>query len=120
MLRNLIVLPDGTEIFSGLGAYNAIKSVKFTGSVNEQTELALGSVCSSMMEASIITPYGGLNIAAGSEVTAYKVDDAGTKYPVGLYTLEKPTRPTANTYKITAYDRISWLDKDLTKWIAAL
>lgn len=120
MLRNLIVLPDGTEIFSGLGAYNAIKSVKFTGSVNEQTELAFGSVCSSMMEASIITPYGGLNIAAGSEVTAYKVDDAGTRYPVGLYTLEKPTRPTANTYKITAYDRISWLDKDLTKWLAAL
>lgn len=120
MLRNLIVLPDGTEIFSGLGAYNAIKSVKFTGSVNEQTELAFGSVCSSMMEASIITPYGGLNIAAGSEVTAYKVDDAGTRYPMGLYTLEKPTRPTANTYKITAYDRISWLDKDLTKWLAAL
>lgn len=120
MLRNLIVLPDGTEIFSGLGAFNAIKSVKFTGSVNEQTELAFGSACSSMMEASIITPYGGLNIAAGSEVTAYKVEDDGTRHLVGLYTLEKSTRPTANTYKITAYDRVSWLDKDLTKWLAAL
>lgn len=120
MLRNLIVLPDGTEIFSGLGTYNAIKSVKSTGSVNEQTELTLGSVCSSMMEATIITPYGGLNIATGSEVTAYKVEDDGTRHLVGLYTLEKTARPNANTYKITAYDRVSWLDKDLTEWLAAL
>lgn len=120
MLRNLIVLPDGTEVFSGRGTVNAIKSVKFTQKVNDQTELSLGSVCPSMMEATIITPYGGLNIAAGSEITAYKVDDAGTRHLVGLYTLEKPTRPTANTYRITAYDRVSWLDKDLSEWLANL
>lgn len=120
MLKNLIVLPDGSEVFSGVGLFNFIKSVKYTTSVNDQTELSLGSACSSMMEASITTPYGGLNIAAGAEVTAYKVEDDGTRHLVGLYTLEQPTRPTANTYKITAYDRISWLDKDLSEWLAAL
>lgn len=120
MLRNLIVLPDGTEVFSGRGTVNAIKSVKITQAVNDQTELSLGSACSSMLEATIITPYGGLNIAAGSEITAYKVDDSGTRHLVGLYTLEKPTRPTANTYRITAYDRVSWLDKDLSEWLSAL
>lgn len=120
MLRNLIVLPDGTEVFSGRGTVNAIKSVKITQAVNDQTELSLGSACSSMLEATIITPYGGLNIAAGSEITAYKVDDSGTRHLVGLYTLEKPTRPTANTYRITAYDRVSWLDKDLSEWLANL
>lgn len=120
MLRNLIVLPDGTEIFSGRGTTNAIKSVKITQAVNDQTELSLGSACSSMLEATIITPYGGLNIAAGSEITAYKMDNSGTRHLVGLYTLEKPTRPTANTYRITAYDRVSWLDKDLSEWLASL
>lgn len=120
MLKNLIVLPDGTELFSGAGLTNAVKSAKFTHCVNDQTEFSLGSACASMLEATIITPYGGLNIATGSEVTAYKVDDSGTRHLVGLYTLEKPTRPNANTYKITAYDRISWLDKDLTEWLSGL
>lgn len=120
MFRNLFVFPDGTELTSGVGTVNAIKSVKITQAVNDQTELSLGSACSSMLEATIITPYGGLNIAAGSEITAYKVDDSGTRHLVGLYTLEKPTRPTANTYRITAYDRVSWLDKDLSEWLANL
>ena len=120
MLKNLIVLPDGTEIFSGTVGKNAIKSAKFTNCVNDQTEMSLGSVCPSMMETSIISPYGGLSIEAGAEVAAYKVDDSGTRHLVGLYTLEKPTRPSANTYKIVAYDRISWLDKDLSQWLANL
>ena len=120
MLRNLIVLPDGTELFSGRGTVDAIKSVSFTHCVNEQNEYTIGSVCTSKLNASIITPHGDLNIETGAEVTAYKVDDSGTRHLVGLYTLEKPTRPTANTYKITAYDRVSWLDKDLAEWLNGL
>lgn len=120
MLRNLIVLPDGTEIFSGTGTANAVQSATITECVNSEAELTLGSVCASMLEATLITPGGGLNIAAGAEVTAYKVDDSGVRTKVGLFTLEKPTRPSANMYKITAYDRVSWLDKDLTAWLAAL
>ena len=34
--------------------------------------------------------------------------------------LEKPTRPSANTMKITGYDRVSKLDKDLTAWLSGL
>lgn len=120
MLRNLIVLPDGTELFSGTNEKNAIENVKLTQSVNSENELTLGSVCSSMLEAKIITPSGGLNIAAGTEVTLYNVNDAGARTKIGLFTLEKPTRPSANTYRITAFDRVSWLDKDLTEWIAGL
>ena len=36
---------------------------------------------------------------------------------MGMFTLEKPVRVSANTVSITAYDRISWLDKDLSGWI---
>lgn len=120
MLKTLIVLPDGTELFSGVGAANAIQSATITECVNGAQELTLGSTCANMVEAKIITPEGGLSIATGDEITVYKVDDAGQRHKIGLFTMEKPTRESANRLSITAYDRVSWLDKDLTQWLAKL
>lgn len=120
MLKSILVLPDGTEIASGAGTVNALQNVKITQRVNAGEELTLGSACANMLEATIITPQGGLNIAAGTEVTLYKEDDEGNRTKVGLFTMEKPSRPSANTYKVVAYDRMSWLDKDLTQWLAGL
>lgn len=120
MLKNLIVLPDGTELFSGPGQVNALSRVTLTQSVNSGQELTLGSVCAAMLEARLICPGGNLSIESGTEVTLYKVDDSGVRTQVGLFTLEKPTRSGANTYKLTAYDRVSKLDKDLTDWLAEL
>ncbi len=114
------MLPDGTELFSGVGTVNAIQSTTITECVNGAQELTLGSCCANMVEAKILTPEGGLSIAAGSEIAVYKVDDAGTQHKVGLFTMEKPTRESANRLSITAYDRVSWLDKDLTQWLAGL
>lgn len=120
MLKNLIVLPDGTEIYSGGTSYNNVRSATVKQSVNSETELTLGSVCSAALEITLQTPYGGLNISTGSEIIYYKVDDSGTRTKVGIFTLETPTRSSAHTYKITAYDRASWLDKDLTDWLGNL
>lgn len=120
MLKTIIVLPDGTEISSGVGTVNAIQSCTFTECVNSGTELTLGSVCASMIEAKLITPAGGLQIAAGDELTVYKVTDDGARHQLGIFIAEKPTRPTAHTMKLTAYDRISLLDKDLTEWVSSL
>ena len=120
MVRNLIVLPDGTALFSGATETNAIQDVTFTDCVNSGTELTIGSACANMLEASIITPNGELSISAGAEIALFKVDDSGGREKVGLFTLEKPTRSSANVYRITAYDRVSWLDKDLTMWLAGL
>lgn len=119
-MKNLIILPDGTEIYSGDFRGNNLRSATLKQCVNSETELTLGSVCTAILECKLQTPNGALNIAAGTEITLYKVDDAGTRHKVGLFTLEKPTRPSAHTYKLTAYDRISWLDKDLTEWLAGL
>lgn len=113
-LRNLIVLPGGTEIFSGSESTHAIKNASITDCVNSGTELKLGSACTSKLKATIITPHGGLTISEGTEITFYRVDSADSRTKVGLFTLEKPARPSANIYEITAYDRVSWLDKDLT------
>ena len=120
MLKNLIVLPDGTELFSGTNGGNALQSVTLTQQINSGTELTLGSVCAGMLEATVITPAGGLTIQPGMELTLYKVDDNGERTKIGLFTTETPTRPSANRYQITAYDRISRLDRDLTDWLESL
>lgn len=120
MLKNLFVLPDGTEIFSGQNSVNAILTSTITGSVNSGTELTLGSVCCAALEAKLFTPNGNLNIAVGSEITVYKVDDDGNRTQAGVFRMEAPERPSRNTYKFTAYDRISLLDIDLTEWVQSL
>lgn len=119
MLKTIIILPDGTEISSGNNVGNAILSCTFTECVNSGTELTLGSVCAAMVEIKLITPEGGLQIAAGDELTLYK-DDGIARRKLGIFIAEKPTRPSAHTMKLTAYDRITQLDRDLTDWVAAL
>ena len=120
MYKNLLVLPDGTEIFSGSGTKNAIKNIKATQMVNGGEELTIGSACSNMIEAALFTPGGDMNITAGDELTHYKVDAAGNRTKVGLFTVEQPTRPTPNTMKIVGYDRMAKLDKDMSAWLDSL
>lgn len=119
MWLTLIVLPDGTEIFSGPGSGPKIQSATTKQIVNDGQELSIGSVCSAMFECTILNPGGELSIAAGDEITVYRVNGA-TRQKVGLFTMEEPVRPSPNRYKITAYDRVSWLDKDLTDWLISL
>lgn len=120
MRKSLIVLPDGTELSSGQGSTNAIQAVTYTESVNSGTELTPGSACCNCLELTVITPSGGLAIAQGTEITYYQVDEAGVRTQIGLFTTEKPTRASANTYKVTAYDRMCWTDKDLSPWLREL
>lgn len=178
MWLTLIVLPDGTEIFSGPGSGPKVANATIKQIVNDEQELNIGSCCSARFECNLLNPGGELSIAAGDEITVYRVDatlpavvssnvttsidDDGDfhvyvsgveiapvidaagdlRYPgvdaflvdgnltftsantartlVGRFTLEEPIRPTPNTYRITAYDRISWLDKDLTDWLLSL
>lgn len=117
MLKTIIKLPDGTKISSGSNAVNAIQSATLTECVNSGEDLTIGSTCSNALEVTLITPAGGLSLEAGTEVTAYKDDGTGQK-EMGVFILEKPTKPTANTMKVTGYDRVSKLDKDLTAWLS--
>lgn len=119
MLKTIIKLPDGTELSSGANHQNAIQRVTLTECVNSGENLILGSTCANALEATLFTPRGGLSLQAGTEVTVYK-DDGNTKTKVGVFVLDKPTRPTANTFSVTGYDRVSKLDKDLTAWLSGL
>ena len=120
MLKTIIVLPDGTELSSGVGQANAIKSITITECVNDGQELSLGSTCSNMVELTVISPNGGFSIAEGTEFTVYREDSEGVRHQVGLFSAEKPVRSSAHSLKVTAYDRITRLDKNLTEWVARL
>lgn len=112
MERNLIVLADGTEIGG-----DVICQLKFTEKVNEGKILNPGAVCPSVLEAELFAPAGQLHIPVGSELTFYKVKDDGTQEKVGLFTVSDAVCPSPNRYLITAHDRLSWLDKDLSTWV---
>lgn len=120
MVKTIIVLPDGTEISSGDPLKPGITSKTLTKMVNDGKELNVGSVCSAVLDVRIISPKGSLKISEGSEITVYEEDETGTRTKTGIFIVEKPTRPTANTYRVTAYDRVVKLDKDLTEWLSSL
>lgn len=120
MERHLIVLPDGTEIFSGLNVEHAIQSIAHTSSANRGSQLTIGSVCSDMLEVRLFTPARNLSITVGTEISYYSVADDGTRTKIGMFRLETPERPSRNTYRFIAYDRVSWLDRDMTAWLKDL
>lgn len=117
MLKNLIELADGTQVFSGSPG-TAVISVSLTRSVNTGTELNPGAVCAAMAEITLID-RGGISVQAGDEITLYSVDEQGTRQKTGIFIAEKPERQGA-LLKLTAYDRVIKLDKDLTGWLAEL
>ena len=116
MLRHLLILPDGSEIFSGApGA--ALGSVKLTRSVNDAPSLSPGAACAAMLEATLLDTDA---IRAGDTVTLVAVDEDGQRRQVGVFLTEKPERRGARQVRLTAYDRLTLLDKDLTDWLSQL
>lgn len=120
MLKTMIRLPDGTELSSGAEHTNAIRSVKLTQCVNSAKELTLGSTCAGMVEVDIQTPNGGLQIHAGDEIALYRTQDGENYRLLGLFITESPKRTSANTLRLTAYDRVTKLDRDLSEWLEGL
>lgn len=119
-MKNIIALPDGTRISSGSDAQHSIKSCTVTDCTNSATELTLGSACCSCLEAQILTKGDKLELSTGDLIKLYKVDDRGEEVKVGTFRLEAPSKKSDNVYKITAYDRIADLDKDLSSWLKSL
>ena len=120
MRKTMIRLPDGREIASGAQAETAVFSAKLTQSVNDSRELSPGSVCAAMLELDLWDPAGSLQLQQGEEIQAYQMREDGKSHALGIFRLEKPERPSPNLLRITAYDRVSCLDKDLSQWLAGL
>lgn len=120
MVKTIIVLPDGTEISSGVGTQVAISSFTLNETVNTGTDLTIGSVCANSIEFDVIDPKNKLSIGAQTELTVYREYVEGERTQIGLFTTEKPTRTSANGIHIVAYDRVARLDKDITQDINTL
>ena len=113
MFLHKITLPDGAALDSG-----AIRSVQLTGQVNDQTDLCPGAACAACAEIELWAPRNGLTIAQGTEITLVRIDaESGAQTPVGVFLAEKPVKASANVIRVTAYDRMTLLDKDLSPWL---
>ena len=118
MLKHKLLLADGTVLTSGVGTDNAIRSVTLTEQVSDGEDLCPGAACAACAEIELWVPKNSLHIARGDELTLYRLDtDAGTETPAGIFLAEKPTKASANVYKVTAYDRMTLFDKDLSTWL---
>lgn len=118
MFKHKILLPDGTVLTSGTGTTNAIRSVKLTEQVSDQDDLAPGAACAACAELELWAPENRLQITQGDALTMFRVDSAaGSEEQVGIFLAEKPVKSSANVYKVTAYDRMTLLDKDLSPWL---
>lgn len=119
MLKTIVILPDGTELSSGTAHRHAIKNCSLTQCVNGAKELTLGSVCAAMAELTVLTADGNLPLQAGEEFTLYR-QEGEIRHKVGIFIAQKPEKTSAATLRLTAYDRVSLLDTDLTEWLDSL
>lgn len=113
MFQHKITLPDGTVLDSSV-----IRSVQLTGQVNDQTDLCPGAACAACAEIELWAPENSRSITQGAEFTLARVDaESGAQTPVGVFLAEKPQKKSANVIRVTAYDRMTLLDKDLSPWL---
>lgn len=113
MLVHKLTLPDGSRLDAG-----AIRSVTLTEQVNDQDDLCPGAACAACAEIELWAPKNGLQIAQGDELILTRVDtETGTENQAGIFLAEKPEKVSANVIRVTAYDRMTLLDKDLSPWL---
>ena len=120
MVKNILVLDDGTEIAAGTVGQNAILSLTCTETVSKTTDLCPGAACSNKLEITIwVEPGTDLPITSGTRLTHYR-ETSGQRTLAGNYWAVKPTSQTRNTYKIYAYDAVSLLDGVQSTWLRSI
>ena len=120
MIKNILVLDDGTEIAAGTVGQNAILSLTCTETVSKTTDLCPGAACSNKLEITIwVEPGTDLPITSGTRLTHYR-ETSGQRTLAGTYWAVKPTSQIRNTYKIYAYDAVSLLDGVQSTWLRSI
>lgn len=120
MVKNILVLDDGTEIAAGTVGQNAILSLICTETVSKTTDLCPGAACSNKLEITIwVEPGTDLPITSGTRLTHYR-ETSGHRTLAGTYWAVKPTSQTRNTYKVYAYDAVSRLDSVQSTWLRSI
>ena len=120
MRKHVILTGDDQEIHSGRIGENAIIRISLTQQVNVGQDLKMGAVCPQVLEAELFTHGGGLHLAIDSDLILLLENEDTSQDYLGMFTVKKVVRPSPNRYIITAYDRLCWLDRDLSEWLAGL
>ena len=121
MIKNILVLDDGTEIAAGTAGANAIRAMTVTETVSSTDDLCPGGACANKLEITIwVEPGSALAITSGTRLRHYRADADGTRTLCGTYWAVKPTRQSRNTYKIYAYDAVSKLDGIQSTWLRSI
>ena len=113
MLAHKLTLPDGTVLDAG-----TICSVQLTRQVSDQDDLAPGAACAACAVIELWAPENGLTITPGTQLILTCIDtDTGTETRAGIFLAETPEKVSANVIRVTAYDRMTLLDRDLSPWL---
>lgn len=104
-----LILPDGSCISSGSPEETAVAALRYTASVTSDRELTPGGCCAAMVRVDIL---GLPPIEKGMELTVYRGDSL-----LGCFTVHT-AETTGWGMAVTAYDRVTRLDRDLTAWLA--
>ena len=113
MLAHKLTLPDGTALDSSV-----IRSVQLTEQVSDQDDLAPGAACAACAVIELWAPENGLTITPGTQLILTCIDtDTGTETRAGIFLAETPEKVSANVIRVTAYDRMTLLDQNLSPWL---
>ena len=110
----------GFRVAPGVGPGNRLRKCDINGISNDADDLMLGSVCSSWIEATIHSTEGDFTAYEGDELTVYKVAPDGTETQIGVFNVTDARWISKKVYKITAYDNVIKLDRDITGWLRGL
>lgn len=120
MIRDLVILPDGREIFSGAAEAVSIQSCTLTLSANAANELDFGCACAAMLQLQLLDTTAEFTLAADTPLRHYRVDEDGQRHFTGTFYACKPRRTGLHTLDITAYDAMILAEADATGWLATL
>lgn len=94
-------------------------SLSITETLCDEQTLRFGACCASKVSVQI---RDAVNAMSGIEMQVFiKIDGSDEEIPLGIYTVDKPRMAANLGYKIlTGYDRMTWLDIDVTSWYESL
>lgn len=114
MAIHTILLPDGRALTSGLGVSPSIRKVTLTQQVNTEQALTCGSVFSACLEAQLFCEEE-MPVFVGDRV---ELQRNGEKQ--GVFYVQNLEKTGKGIYKLTAYDSLSLLDKEVSGWLESL
>ena len=118
MIKNILRLLDDTEISAG-EKQNALLSLSVTESVSAQNVLGYGDVCAAMLEAEALY-NGDMSLLQQGSVVWWEQEVDGVRIPAGMFFLEKPELLGNARVRLTGFDVVRHLDKDITLQLQTL